>query len=255
MKMSEKLKCVVVDDELIARRGMARMISRRPELELVASCEDADSAVKCVETEAPDILFLDIEMPGMNGLDLARQIPKSTLVIFTTAYSEYAAESYYVEALDYLMKPIDPVRFDKAVDKAIEYHMILRDKLAGEGTPLGDSDSVESGNPSPSSDFIWVKSDRRYVRVNIADILFVEGLKDYVIIRMADRNVITRMTIKNMLEMLPGATFIRSAKSYIINRDKVDAFDNNDIFIGQYELAIGAAYRDSVLTALFDTKG
>lgn len=235
MKMSEKLKCVVVDDELIARRGMARMISRRPELELVASCEDADSAVKCVETEAPDILFLDIEMPGMNGLDLARQIPKSTLVIFTTAYSEYAAESYYVEALDYLMKPIDPVRFDKA----IEYHMILRDKLAGEGATLGDADSVESGNPSPSPDFIWVKSDRRYVRVNIADILFVEGLKDYVIIRMADRNVITRMTIKNMLEMLPGATFIRSAKSYIINRDKVDAFDNNDIFIGQYELAIG----------------
>jgi DNA-binding LytR/AlgR family response regulator len=178
-----------------------------------------------------DLVFLDIQMPGVNGLEFAKSIPKTTLVIFITAFTEYALDSYEVDAVGYLVKPIEPSKFRKAVEKAIAYHSLLLDEEKKAVENIGD-------------EYIFVKSDRRYFKVNLKDILFVEGLKDYVIIQLEDRRIITRMSLKNIQDLLPQNAFFRINRSYIINREQIDSFDNNDVFIKSYEIAIGNSFRD-----------
>lgn len=232
------MKCIIIDDEPIARRGMKRLVDSRDELELLASLDSAEASEEFLAENDVDLIFLDIEMPEVSGIEFARRIPRNCLVVFTTAYSEYAIDSYDVEALDYLVKPIDPVRFNRAVDKAISYHALL-------------STAGVSSEPAVSvADHIIVKADRRYVKVNLSDIIYVEGLKDYVIIHLPDRRVITRMTVKGIEEVLPASEFIRVSKSYIVSRNKIDSFDNNDVFIGTTEISIGVSYRDIVLSTL-----
>lgn len=233
------MKCIIVDDEPIARRGMKRLVDSRHELQLLASLDSAEAAEDFLAENDVDLIFLDIEMPEVSGIEFARRIPRNCLVVFTTAYSGYAIDSYDVEALDYLVKPIDPVRFNRAVDKAISYHGLL------------ESASSIPDEPAVSvADHIIVKADRRYVKVNLDDIIYVEGLKDYVIIHLNDKRVVTRLTLKGIEEVLPSSKFIRVNKSYIVNRDKIDSFDNNDVFIGTIEISIGASYRDIVLSTL-----
>lgn len=231
------MRCIIIDDEPIARKGMKRLVESRHELELVGSFDGAESARGFLDSESTDLIFLDIEMPGVNGLEFARSIPRDCMVIFTTAYSEYAIDSYEVEALDYLVKPIDPARFNRAVDKAISYHALLA--------------SAAMSEPAISTpDHIIVKADRKYVRISLDDILYVEGLKDYVIIHIPDRRVVTRMTVKGIEELLPESRFIRVNKSYIVSLSRIDSFDSNDVYVGETEISIGASYRDSVLATL-----
>lgn len=226
------MKCIIVDDEPIARKGMQKLVTQVPELELLDTFNSAESAAIYLMGNSVDLVFLDIQMPGINGIEFAKSIPKNTLIIFTTAYSEYALDSYEVEAIDYLVKPIDPERFRKAVDKAISYHTLL--------TTEEEKKSVEN----IEDEYIFVKSDRKYFKVSLKDILFIEGLKDYVIIQLEEQRLITRMNLKNMHELLPKKTFIRVNRSYIVNINQIDSFDNNDIFIKKYEIAIGNFYRD-----------
>lgn len=233
------MKCIIIDDEPIARKGMARLIKSRPELTLEGEYGNADDALRWLADNEIDLVFLDIEMPKTNGIELARRISGDCMVVFTTAYSEYAVEGFDVDALDYLVKPIDPKRFNKAVDRAIAYRTLTAD--------------AEISVPQSDMEFIIVKADRRYMRVRLDDILFIEGLKDYVIIHTPGRKVITRMTIKAMEETLPASRFLRVNKSYIVNRDKIDSFDNNDIFIGDIEIAIGLSYKDNVIESLLRT--
>lgn len=225
------MKCIIVDDEPIARRGIAKMVSAISQLELLDGFNSAESASVYLQNTEVDLIFLDINMPGINGIEFARTIPKTTLVIFTTAYSQYAVDSYELDAVDYLVKPIDITRFRKAVEKAITYHALLIDE---------ENRIVEK----VADDYIFVKTDRRFYKVNLADILFIEGLKDYIIIQMQNSRIITRMTIKNIYEWLPKEVFIRINRSYIVNKDKIDSFDNNDVYIQKYEIAIGNVYRD-----------
>lgn len=233
-----QIGCIVVDDEPIARRGMKRLIETRPELRLDAMFGSAAEAREYMAVHDVGLMFLDIRMPGVSGLEFAAGVPRDCLVIFTTAYSEYAAESYEVDALDYLVKPVDPARFDRAVDKAVAYSGMLE--------AARRSETEADRGP----DFLIVKADRRYVRINLCDIIYVEGLKDYVIIHLPDRKVVTRMTVKGMEETLPASEFIRVNKSYIVSRDKIDSFDSNDVYIGTAEISIGASYRDMVLSSL-----
>lgn len=228
------IKCIIVDDEPIARKGMKRLVETRPELDLAGLFGSAREAEAWLADNSVDLVFLDIEMPGVNGMEFARRIPDSCMVIFTTAYSEYAVEGFELEALDYLVKPIDPQRFNKAVDRALAYRALAE----------------KSSAPAEDVDFIIVRADRKYVRLRLDEILYVEGLKDYLVVHLADRNVVTRMTVKAMEESLPAARFLRVNKSYIVNRDRIDSFDNNDVCIGPTEIAIGLAYRDAVLDAL-----
>lgn len=233
------MKCIIIDDEPIARKGMKRLVETRRELELAAMFDNAAEAKEWLAANSTDLIFLDIEMPGLNGIDFARNIPVKCMIVFTTAYSDYAIEGFEVEALDYLVKPIDPERFNNAVDRAVAYKRLI--------------DETESNDAKPSdTEFMTVKADRKYVRVRMDDILYVEGLKDYVIIHLPSRNIVTRMTIKVMEETLPRPRFLRVNKSYIVNSDKIDAFDNNDVTIGATDISIGMSYRDSVINALLN---
>lgn len=226
------MRCIIVDDEPIARKGIQKIVDQISKLELLGCFNSAEAASMFMMGNSVDLVFLDIQMPGINGIEFARNIPKNTLVIFTTAYSEYALDSYEVEAIDYLVKPIEADRLKKAVDKAISYHSLL---LSEENKSVGNIED----------EYIFVKSDRRYFKVNLKEILFIEGLKDYVIIQLAEQRIITRMNLKTMHELLPKSTFLRINRSYIVNTTHIDSFDNNDIFIQKYEIAIGSFYRDS----------
>lgn len=229
------MKCIIVDDEPIARKGMQKLVSQFSELELLDSFNSAEAASLYMMNNSVGLVFLDIQMPGISGIEFAKSIPKTTLVIFTTAFAEFALDSYEVDAIDYLVKPIEPVRFGKAVEKAIAYHQLL---VSEEKKNVENIENV--GN-----EYIFVKSDRRFFKVNLKDILFIEGLKDYVILQLQDQRIITHMNLKTMHEMLPKNIFLRVNRSYIVNKEQIDSFDNNDIFIRSYEIAIGNFYRDS----------
>lgn len=230
------MKCIIIDDEPMARKGMARLAGNRRELEIAGSFDSALSAMAWLAENKTDLILLDVEMPKLNGIEFAKTIPDETMVIFTTAYSEYALDGFEVDALDYLMKPIDPVRFNKAIDKAVAYKSLMEE--------------AARGRQPEDQDHIVVKADRKYIRIRLDDIIYVEGLKDYLMIRLADRKIVTRMTIKSMEELLPGQQFIRVSKSYIVNKSRIESFDNNDVNIGSTEIAIGQSYRESVMSAL-----
>lgn len=235
------MKCIIVDDEPIARKGVKKLVDQISQLELLDSFNSAEAASEYIQTTNVDLIFLDIQMPGINGIEFARSIPKHTLIIFTTAYSEYALDSYAVDAIDYLVKPIDPAKFRKAVDKAITYHSLLLDE---------EKKSVEN----VEDECIFVKSDRRFFKINLNDILFIEGLKDYVIIQMDEQRIITRMNVKTIHDLLPKNIFLRINRSYIVNRNHIDSFDNNDVFIRKHEIAIGNSYRDIFFEELMKNK-
>jgi len=235
------MKCIIVDDEPIAREGIKLLVKEVSQLELLGSFNSAEAASEYINKNTVDLIFLDINMPGINGIDFARTIPKYTLIIFTTAYSQYALDSYEVDAIDYLVKPIDPVKFRKAVNKAIVYHSLLLDE---------DKKNVGT----VEDEYIFVKSDRKYFKVNLEEILFIEGLKDYVIIQMEKQRIITRMSLKTVCDLLPAHIFFRINRSYIVNKKHIDSFDNNDVFIRNYEIAIGNSYRDDFFNDFMNSK-
>lgn len=232
------MRCLIVDDEPIARMGMVKLVGSRSELSVAGVAGNADEALAFLCENSVDLVFLDIEMPGLNGMELARRLPERCQVVFTTAYSDYACESYDVDATDYLMKPIDPERFNHAVDKALTF--------AG---MMAAAEAPEPSAASASEEVLTVKSDRRYVRLRVDEITFVEGLKDYLIIHTGERRIVTRMTVKSLEEALPPQ-FLRVGKSYIVNSDKIDSFDNNDLYIGSSVVPIGVSYKQEVLKIL-----
>lgn len=232
------MKAIIVDDNAIARKGMRRLANRHDDIEIVATFSSGEEVLAFFETDSADIAFVDIQMDGMNGLDLARRLPEEVMVIFTTAYSEHAVEGFDINDLDYLVKPIDPERFDRAVKKA-RYTLMTRDA----GRRLENLSMVADG-------VITVKAERRYLRLRFDDILYLEGNKDFVTFHLKDRKVSSRVTVKAVAVQLPATRFMRVNKSFIVNRQYIDAFDSNDIFIGRMEISIGPTYRDAVLNSL-----
>jgi two-component system LytT family response regulator len=226
------MNCIIVDDEPLAREAIELLTKDISSLNLTGTFNNAASAAQFMDQNVVDLIFLDIQMPGINGIEFAKMISKRTLIIFTTAYSEYALDSYEVDAIDYLIKPVDPERFKKAVTKALSYHSLLLQE---------DKENIETA----ADEYFFVKSERKYFKVNFEDILFVEGLKDYVILQLNEQRIITRMNLKTIYDLLPKSIFLRVNKSYIVNTTQIEAFDNNDIFIKNYEIAIGNSYRDS----------
>jgi len=232
------MKCVIVDDEPIARQGIAKLVASIPSLELTGSFGNARSTADFVSEHPVDLIFLDIQMPGLDGISFAKDIPKTTLVIFTTAFAEFALDSDEVDAVDYLVKPIKPGRFERAVSKAISYHEMLL------------SEQKNAAIEQIGNEFVFIKSDRRFFKVNFKDIWFIEGLKDYVIIQTENQRLITHMNLKTIHELLPQRDFLRVNRSYIVNKGRIDSFSNNDIFIADYEIGIGNFYRESFFEAM-----
>lgn len=225
------MNCIIVDDEPLARDAVKFLVDKTDSLEFLAAFNNAEAAAKYLQDHVVDIVFLDIQMPGTDGLTFARSIPLQTQVIFTTAYSQYALDSYEIEALDYLLKPIKPERFQKAVDKALAYQQLFNAKNA-----IADVNAFES-------EYCFVKAERRVFKVAYKEVLFIEGLKDYVILHTIDQKIITAMNIKTIHHQLPATIFIRTSKSYIINKEKISSFDNNTVYIDQHEIPIGNTYR------------
>ena len=202
------MNCIIVDDEPLAREAMKLLIEEAECLQLVGSFNSAATASDFMEQHVVDLVFLDIQMPGITGIEFARTISKRTLVIFTTAYTEYALDSYEVDAIDYLIKPVEAERFQKAVEKAQSYHSLL------------------------------LQEEKEAIETIVAAEYF------YVILQLGEQRIITRMSLKAVFDLLPKDSFLRVNKSYIVNTAHIDSFDNNDIFIKSYEIAIGNSYRD-----------
>jgi len=229
------MNCIIVDDEPLGRKAIQLLMKETPILKLLGSFGDADTAGKFMLENTVDLVFLDIRMPGADGIEFAKTIPKETLVVFTTAYPEYAVDSYALDAIDYLLKPIELERFQKAVEKACDYLLLLSEK------------SQKSQLENVNKNHIFVKADRRFYRILFENILFIEGLKDYIIIHTNERKTITKTTLKAIYEQLPQDIFMRVNKSYIVNLNQIDSFDTNDIFIGKHEIAIGTMNKDAFL--------
>ncbi|RYF25855.1 MAG: response regulator transcription factor [Flavobacteriales bacterium] len=223
------MRCIVVDDEPLARQAIKLLIAKTPDLEFVAEFSHAASAGAYLKANSVDLVFLDIQMPGINGLDFAGTIAKETLVVFTTAFSQYAVESYELDAIDYLLKPVKPQRFQQAVEKAISYKALLASQMT----------SVNGF----TEDFCFIKSEKKIRKVLFADILFIEGLKDYVILHTKLQKIVTAMNIKTIQSQLPQAFFMRVSKSFLINKTKIEQFDNNTVYIENQEIPLGSSYR------------
>lgn len=229
------INVIIVDDEPLAQDVLETYIEKVPELKLVKKCSNALEANEALKSENIDLMFLDIQMPQLTGIDFLKTLTKPPLVIFTTAYDNYAIEGFELNALDYLLKPISLERFMKAVNKTMD-QIDLQKKDAGE---------IEG------EDYIFVKADKKLVKINYNDILYIEGLKDYVIIRMNASRVITLQTMKSLEEKLPQHMFKRIHRSYIINLNKINAIVGNMVEVIEKNqpkhLPIGKNYRDELL--------
>ncbi|MBK1897269.1 LytR/AlgR family response regulator transcription factor [Chryseobacterium paridis] len=225
------MNCIIIDDEPIARQGMLKFIGKIPELILKGVFKNVHDAKGILDTHQINLIFLDIQMPGINGVEFAKTLSKNTLVIFTTAHIQYALDSYEVDAIDYLVKPIREERFFKAVHKALEYSYLL-------------SDSNEKGQYKTSGEnSILIRADRRDYKILYGDILYIEGMKDYVIINLGSGKLITAMNLKTAHSKIPEDIFVRISKSYIVNISHITAVANHTIFINDIELPLGTSYR------------
>jgi DNA-binding LytR/AlgR family response regulator len=206
-----KIRCLIVDDEPLAQDILETYVNKVPDLELVAKCPNAVEARSVLRDEAIDLLFLDIQMPEITGLDFMRSLNNPPAVIFTTAYANYAVEGFNLDAVDYLLKPISFDRFLKAVNK-------VDNRISSEGKQK----SKESASNEPD-DYVFVKTDKKMVKIKYKEIQYIEGLKDYVMIYTEEGRHVTLMTMKSLQEQLPDRMFKRVHKSYIISVDKINA--------------------------------
>ena len=234
------LRCFVVDDEPLAVKMLENFIERTPFLELAGSFTDPVLALSEIRTQAPQLVFLDIQMPDLSGMELSRMIPDGTRIIFTTAFKQYAFESYEVSALDFLLKPIRYQKFLEAAEKAREWFTL---KEVAAATPAAGSETKTS---------TFFKVDGALRKVELSDILFVEGMKDYVMVYLASQKqpLVTHVTMKGMEEMLP-AGFMRIHRSFIVALDKVSSVSaTGDVKVGDRLLHVSDAYRDAFDTYL-----
>lgn len=237
------LNCIVVDDEPLALDILVDYISKIPFLTLVKSCENPLEALQLVQAGHVDLVFLDIQMPELTGIQFLKIAGNKCSFILTTAYQEYALESYDLNVADYLLKPIAFDRFYKAVEK-VHNKQIVKEQAAPTIQPV-ISEIQSSVTTNPLQDFIFVKTEHKIQKIYLNDILYIEGLKDYISIFTADERVITLQSMKKMEESLPTHQFIRVHKSYIISMDKLESIERSRIKICDKTIPIGDTYRDA----------
>ena len=233
------LRCMVVDDEPLAVKMLENFISKTSFLSLEASFTDPVEALEAIREKCPQLVFLDIQMPDLNGMELSRMVPEGTRIIFTTAFKDYAFDSYEVSALDFLLKPIRYQKFLEAAEKAKQWFTLLEDAEAAAAAGTGGGGQQDS---------IFVKADGQLHKVALADIRYVEGMKDYVLLHLCSekRPLVTHITMKAVEELLPAGTFMRVHRSYIVALDKIASISGSyDISIGDTLIHVSDAYRAS----------
>lgn len=235
MTKSAKTKCLIVDDEPLAIEIIENYLDRLEDFEIVATCKNALEAFAILEKERIDLLFLDIQMPQLTGIEFVRALQNPPKVIFTTAYSDYAVESYELAILDYLVKPISFDRFFKAITK----YKAAAPKV---------TQTKELANTTNSS--IYVQVNKKKHRVQLKDILYIESVKDYVRLHFEDKNLVIKTTLTDFEKELPSNQFLRVHRSYIVNLTQVTAHTSKDIEIGRIEIPIGVSYKQQVSAGL-----
>ena len=236
------LNVLIVDDEPLALDVLETYIEKMPDLHLVKRCTNALEANEVLKTNHIDLMFLDIQMPQLTGIDFVKTLINPPMIVFTTAYPNYAIQGFDLNALDYLLKPISLERFMKAVNKAVEHYEVTHREAAPAAAPAGSGENL---------DFFFVKADKKLVKINFEDIVYIEGLKDYVIIRQMQGRVITLQTMKSLEDKLPPGRFRRIHRSYIVAMDKITAIEGSMIEVMEKDkpklLPIGKNYRDELL--------
>lgn len=233
------IKCLVVDDEPPARDVIRRYIETIPSLSLAGECSNAIETMSFLQQHPVDLLFLDIHMPQLKGIDLLKILSNPPKVVFTTAYSDYALEGYNLDIVDYLLKPIQFDRFLKAVSKAFQFVKPISHTLPTTATEENRKEA-----------YIYLRADRKMIKVLLQDILYVESMKDYIKVYTANGTIVTKQSITSMEAMLPENSFIRTHRSFIASVDKIKSFTPELIEIERAEIPIGKLYRTSVLKAL-----
>ena len=232
------LRCMVVDDEPLAVKMLENFISKTSFLSLEASFTDPVAALQAIRSRQPQLVFLDIQMPDLNGMELSRMVPEGTRIIFTTAFKDYAFDSYEVSALDFLLKPIRYQKFLEAAEKARRWFELLESVESAAEQPAGSA--------SAQQDSIFVKSDGQLRKVAFSDIRYVEGMKDYVLLHLCSekRPLVTHITMKAVEDLLPAGVFMRVHRSYIVALDKIESIGGSyDISIGDTLIHVSDAYK------------
>lgn len=227
------MRCIAVDDESPALFLIEDNIKRVPYLEFVKSCSNAYEAMEILQKEKIDLIFLDIEMPEISGLEFLQTLPSKPMIILTTAYKKYALEGYKLDVVDYLLKPIAFDRFLKAVNKAHEYYQL--------------KNRESKGSVPQNSEYLFVHADYNLVKITVSDITYIEALKDYIKIYLSGsaKPVITKISMKAIEEKLPPEKYIRVHKSFIVSLDKISSIRKNRICIESSEIPLSENYRDS----------
>ena len=238
------IRCLAIDDEVLALDLIGDNIRKVPFLELVKSCKSAFEAIEILTEQNIDLIFLDIQMPDISGIQFLKSLQKKPLVIFTTAYEKYALEGFDLDVIDYLLKPFSFDRFLKAVNKAQDYlHM------KETATYSGPTDEIRS-----TVDFIFVKADYKLVKIDYKDILYIEGLKDYIKIYTGVKPVLTLLSLKSVEEKLPSDDFVRVHRSFIVAVKKIQFIQRNFIHIGTREIPISDNYKEQLYTIINQNK-
>jgi two-component system LytT family response regulator len=229
--MSDKISCIITDDEPFARKGLQGYVEKIGFLDLQGSCEDALQLSDMLQQQPVELLFLDIQMPHITGVDFLRAIPYPPKVIFTTAYEQYAIQGFELDVMDYLLKPISYERFLKAAWKARDYFAV--------------KERTDTSVP-----YLFVKSNGRLEKIVFDDILYIEGMENYVSIQLENKKIITHMTIKALLEKLPRKQFIQSHKSYVVAINKIDTIEGNTLHIQKRQVPVSKYLREEVLAKI-----
>jgi DNA-binding LytR/AlgR family response regulator len=230
------MNCIAVDDEPLALDIIEAYVARHPELTLVARCNNAAEASEVLKKHKVDLMFLDIEMPEITGLSFVKSLEHKPLFMFTTAYPDYALEGFELDAIDYLLKPIAYDRFEKGVEKALEYYKIKQ-----------NSDVAES---DLENEHFFVKANQKLIKLSYSEIYYVEAFADYVKIFLADKKIVTLQTMKNMERKLPPAMFSRVHRSFIVNRNHVASFSTSACEVNGVKIPIGKNYKEAFVALM-----
>jgi DNA-binding LytR/AlgR family response regulator len=236
------MKCILIDDEPLARAGLQKMLAGISSVELLDSFSNAMDANDFLKDNEVELMFLDIEMATLNGLEFAKSLITKPLIIFITAYPQYALDSYEMDAIDYLVKPVRMERLLKAINKVENYLKLLQ------------KNNEEPETAYIENNYVFIKSDRRFVKVFFKEILYIEGLKDYVVIQTESKKVLTAMNIKTIHAQLPDKNFTRVSKSFIVNTNHIVSVDAHSIYIKEEEIPIGSNFKDEFFQKFISDK-
>lgn len=232
------IKCAIVDDEPLAVELLASYVKKIPFLELCGKYSNATDALHGLGEQPVDLLFLDIQMPELNGLELSKMIPENTRIVFTTAFDQYAVDGFRANALDYLLKPISYADFMEACNKALQWFQLVQQQEEPAAAAAAEKEEIKS---------IFVKSEYKLLQINLDDIRYIEGLKDYVKIytEQSPHPILSLMNMKAIEQMLPASRFIRVHRSFIVQKSKIREIERNRIVFGNVYIPIGDSYKQA----------